>query len=129
MIRSAAPDVIIVDEQCVRADVLDEAKKLFIPVITTNEKIMYGLPDRSKDSADKIIEDLSSGKEPGALILDFDLLGEVAPRLAMKMAPIRETKGIKSLPSDEELKILTASCVQCGACELVCPTICPLWKQ
>jgi acetyl-CoA decarbonylase/synthase complex subunit alpha len=126
MIRSAAPDVIVVDEQCVRADVLDEAKRLFIPVITTNEKIMYGLPNRSNDSADRIIEDLSSGKEAGALILDFDLLGEVAPRLAMKMAPIREAKGIKSLPSEEEMKTLTAACVQCGACEVVCPNNLPI---
>jgi len=126
MIRSGVPDVIVVDEQCVRADVLDEAQKLSIPVITTNEKIMYGLKNRSNDSAADIIEDLSSGKEPGALILNFDTLGEVAPELTMKMAKIREEKGIKALPSDEELQELSAKCVQCGACELDCPANLPI---
>ncbi len=121
MIRSGIPDVIVVDEQCVRADVLDEAKRLSIPVITTNEKIMYGLRNRSKDKADSIIEDLASGKEDGALILDLNLLGEVAPRLVLKVAPLRKEKGIKAFPTDEELIALAASCVQCGACEFVCP--------
>ncbi|WP_440952696.1 CO dehydrogenase/acetyl-CoA synthase complex subunit alpha [Methanococcoides sp. FTZ1] len=126
MIRSGVPDVVVVDEQCVRADVLREAKKLMIPVITTNEKIMYGLQDRSDDNVDDILEDLTSGKEPGVLMLDFDKLGELAPRLVQKMATIRDEKGIRGLPSDEELKELTARCVHCLACELACPTNLPI---
>ncbi|GFO96753.1 CO dehydrogenase/acetyl-CoA synthase complex subunit epsilon, partial [groundwater metagenome] len=41
-IRSGIPDVLVVDEQCVRADVLKEASKLKMPVIATNEKITLG---------------------------------------------------------------------------------------
>ncbi|WP_406661870.1 CO dehydrogenase/acetyl-CoA synthase complex subunit alpha [Methanolobus sp. ZRKC3] len=126
MIRSGVPDVVVVDEQCVRADVLREAQKLMIPVITTNEKIMYGLPDRSDDSVDDILNDLASGKEPGALMLDFDKLGELAPRLVQKMATIRDEKGIRGLPSDDEFKELTSRCVHCLACELACPINLPI---
>ncbi len=128
MIRSGIPDVIVVDEQCVRADVLQEASRLSIPVITTNDKIMYGLPNRSNDNVDDIIEDLTSGKEKGALVLDLDLLGELAPRLTLEMSPIRKEKGIKALPNEEELKVLIDKCVQCNACELVCPNNLPIMK-
>lgn len=128
MIRSGIPDVIIVDEQCVRADVLDEAKRLSIPVITTNEKIMYGLRNRSKDKIDDVIEDLASGKEPGALILDLYMLGELAPKLVLKVAPLRKEKGIKALPSEEELAALVKKCVYCGSCEFVCPNSLPIME-
>ncbi|MCG7852599.1 MAG: 4Fe-4S binding protein, partial [Methanosarcinaceae archaeon] len=91
-----------------------------------NDKIMYGLPNRSNDSVDDILEDLVSGKEAGALVLDFEKVGELAPRLALKMAPIRKEKGITALPSDEEFKELASKCVHCLACELDCPTNLPI---
>ncbi|MBW6518913.1 MAG: CO dehydrogenase/acetyl-CoA synthase complex subunit alpha [ANME-2 cluster archaeon] len=120
-IRSGIPDVIVVDEQCVRADVLREASKLHIPVIATNDKIMYGLPNRSKDEVDAIIQDLVSGDQPGALLFDYAKVGKLAPELALKMAPIRKEMGITALPDDEEFKKLTSSCSQCGACVIGCP--------
>lgn len=120
-IRSGIPDVIVVDEQCVRADVLREAGKLHIPVIATNDKIMYGLPNRSKDEVDAIIRDLVSGDQPGALLFDYAKVGELAPELALKMAPVRKEMGITALPDDEEFRKLTSSCSQCGACVIGCP--------
>ncbi|MBW6469995.1 MAG: CO dehydrogenase/acetyl-CoA synthase complex subunit alpha [Methanosarcinaceae archaeon] len=121
-IRSGIPDIIVVDEQCVRADVLKEARKLSIPVIATNEKIMYGLPERSGDSVDDIISDLVSEKEPGVLLLDYDKVGELAPRLVLEMSVIRKERGITAIPTDEEFKELTDRCIHCLACELACPT-------
>ncbi|MCD4806740.1 MAG: CO dehydrogenase/acetyl-CoA synthase complex subunit alpha [Methanococcoides sp.] len=125
-IRSGIPDVIIVDEQCIRADVLKEASKLMIPVITTNDKVMYGLKDRSNDSIEDILEDLTTGKEKGALMFDYVKLGELAPRLTMMMSEIRKQKGIKGLPTDEELKELADSCVHCLKCEVACPNSLPI---
>ncbi|MCK5660458.1 MAG: CO dehydrogenase/acetyl-CoA synthase complex subunit epsilon [Methanosarcinales archaeon] len=120
-IRSGIPDVIVVDEQCVRADVLKEASKLNIPVFTTNEKIMYGLKDRSDDPVDEIIEDLSTFKEQGVLMLDYDKLGEIVVKTALKVAPVRKEKGFTAIPTDEEFKTLTAACVMCKECVKACP--------
>lgn len=120
-IRSGIPDVIVVDEQCVRADILKEASKLNIPVFTTNEKIMYGLKDRSNDPVDDIIEDLSTFKEQGALMLDYDKLGEVVVKTALKVAPVRKEKGFTAIPTDEEFKTLTSACVMCQECVKACP--------
>ncbi|MDO9517244.1 MAG: CO dehydrogenase/acetyl-CoA synthase complex subunit alpha, partial [Methanosarcinaceae archaeon] len=121
-IRSGIPDIIVVDEQCVRADILKEARKLSIPVIATNEKIMYGLSERSGDSVDDILKDLVSEKEPGVLLLDYDKVGELAPRLVLEMSVIRKERGITAIPTDDEFKELTDRCIHCLACELACPT-------
>ncbi|NJD78579.1 MAG: CO dehydrogenase/acetyl-CoA synthase complex subunit epsilon [Candidatus Methanoperedens sp.] len=125
-IRSGIPDVLVTDEQCVRADILREAKKLQIPVIATNEKITYGLPDRSNDPVDAIVEDLASGKNEGALILDLEKVGEVVPKLAMKIGPIRKAKGITALPDDEEFKKLVSKCTKCLQCTRDCPQSLPI---
>ena len=70
---------------------------------------------------DAIIEDLKSGKIPGCVMLDYEKLGELVPRLAMEMAPIREAEGITAIPTDEEMAALVAKCVECGECVLACP--------
>ena len=120
-IRSGIPDLIIVDEQCIRADMMQETSKLHIPVIATNDKVMYGLPDRSNDDIDDIISDLVSGDQPGVVMFDYEKVGELAPKLVMKMAPIRKEKGITALPDDDEFKKLASSCTMCGACVIGCP--------
>ncbi|AEH60993.1 CO dehydrogenase/acetyl-CoA synthase complex, epsilon subunit [Methanosalsum zhilinae DSM 4017] len=125
-IRSGVPDVIVVDEQCVRADVLREAKELSMPVIATNEKIMYGLKDRTNDDVEDIVSDLVSGKEAGALILDFDKVGEIAVRVAREIAPVRKDKGLTAIPSDTEFQELVNRCIHCQLCENACPVNLPI---
>ncbi|HHV24561.1 MAG TPA: CO dehydrogenase/acetyl-CoA synthase complex subunit epsilon [Methanosarcina sp.] len=119
VVRSGIPDVIVIDEQCVRADLVEEGQKLKIPVIASNEKVMYGLPDRTNDDVDAIVEDIKTGKIPGCVMLDYDKLGELVPRIAMEMAPLRE--GISAIPTDEEMTKLVAKCVACGECAIACP--------
>ncbi|MDD3317335.1 MAG: CO dehydrogenase/acetyl-CoA synthase complex subunit alpha [Methanosarcina sp.] len=121
IVRSGIPDVIVLDEQCVRADLVEEGKKLKIPIIASNEKIMYGLDDRTNDDVDAIVEDLVSGKIPGCVMLDYEKLGELVPKVALKMAPIREAEGLSAIPTDEEMKALVSKCAECGECALACP--------
>lgn len=117
-VRSGVADVIVVDEQCVRADTLEEAEKLKIPVIATNNKICYGLEDRTHDTAGEIIKDLSNGAR-GALILDPKKAGEVAVEVALKLAP--ERAKIKALPDRGEVIQLAKTCAQCDDCRRNCP--------
>ncbi|OYT63315.1 CO dehydrogenase/acetyl-CoA synthase complex subunit epsilon [Methanosarcinales archaeon ex4572_44] len=124
-VRSGVADVIMVDEQCIRADILEQAEKIHAPLIATNDKAMHGLVDRTKDSADDIITILVSGKEPGVVILDPVKAGEVAVRLVQIMHEKR--KGLVHLPTDEEFAEYVAMCQNCDAnCVIACPQGLPI---
>ena len=118
-IRSGVPDLIVLDEQCVRADAFDEAQNIKTPVIVTSEKNCMGLPNRTNDPADVIVEDLVTGKTPGALILDPEKVGEVATEVALRVAPLR--KRFKVLPETDEVIQMAKQCNQCNACRKACP--------
>jgi acetyl-CoA decarbonylase/synthase complex subunit alpha len=123
-IRSGVPDLIVIDEQCIRADTLYEAEKIHTPVLATSEKNCCGLPDRTYDPADEIVDDIVKGRINGALILDPVKAGEVAVRTAMAVAPTR--KKYKNLPSPEEIVKLAKKCTQCALCRRACPNDLPI---
>jgi len=123
-VRSGIPDVIVVDEQCIRTNLIMEAMKIGAPFIAASEKCCHGLPDRTHDDPDAIVEDLVSGKAPGALILDPDKVGEVAVRVAMEIAPKRRKSGI--LPSREEVVEWAKRCRRCLECRRACPNDLPI---
>jgi len=118
-IRSGIADVIVVDEQCIRTDVLIQAKKVKAPLIAASEKNCLGLPNRTSDDPKKIISDLVEGKKPGALILDPKKVGEVAVETVLKIAPKR--KKFKVIPEVEEIVRLAKKCTQCDDCRRACP--------
>ena len=118
-IRSGVPDVIVVDEQCIRADALVEAQKIKAPVIAASEKNCLGLPDRTSDPPDKIVEDLVSGKDSGALILDPLKVGEVAVKTVLRVAPQR--KKFKVIPNTEDVVEGAKRCRKCNECRRACP--------
>jgi acetyl-CoA decarbonylase/synthase complex subunit alpha len=118
-VRYGIADVIVLDEQCVRVDLLEEAKKVKTPVITTSEQNCQGLEDRTDDSVEDIVNDLVEGKAPGAYISDPEKVGAVAVEVARRIAPLREN--IKAIPDVEELVTQASRCVACDACQRVCP--------
>jgi acetyl-CoA decarbonylase/synthase complex subunit alpha len=123
-IRSGVPDVVVLDEQCIRTDALYEAQNVKAIVITASEKNCMGLPNRTNDPADAIVEDLLSGKIPGALILDPEKVGEVAVKAALKIAPMR--KKFKAIPEVDDVIQKAKECKQCSDCRRACPQDLPI---
>ncbi|MFW9975032.1 MAG: CO dehydrogenase/acetyl-CoA synthase complex subunit alpha, partial [Candidatus Thorarchaeota archaeon] len=118
-IRSGKADVIVVDEQCVRTDVVREAKKVKAPVISTSDKAVMGLPDRSDDDPDSIVEELVSGKIPGAYIPNHRIVGEVATKVALAVKPKR--RKMKFFPSKKQIQKMAEECKKCSECIRACP--------
>jgi acetyl-CoA decarbonylase/synthase complex subunit alpha len=117
-IRSGIPDLVVVDEQCLRTDIVSEAKSIGIPVIATSEKSCLGLPDRTYDDPDSVVSDLVSGKVDGVLILDTERVGEVTVKTVLKMSEKRAGEKSYNIP---ELSELASNCRTCGECIRACP--------
>jgi acetyl-CoA decarbonylase/synthase complex subunit alpha len=118
-VRGGYADVVVLDEQCVRTDMFNEAERVKAPVIAASEKNCMGFKDRTNDPADEIVADLVGGKVPGVLILDPEKVGEVAVKVAKQVAPIR--KKMKVLPEINEIVELAKTCRQCNICQRSCP--------
>ncbi|MBP2047045.1 CO dehydrogenase/acetyl-CoA synthase complex subunit alpha, partial [Methanobacterium aggregans] len=123
-VRSGVADVVVVDEQCVRTDVLEEARKNKAVVIATTDKICIGLPDKTNEDPDKIVSELLNDEIEGALILNPDKVGEVAVKAARKLSG--ERKNLKMLPDMEEVVEYAKECTECGWCDRVCPNSLPM---
>jgi acetyl-CoA decarbonylase/synthase complex subunit alpha len=118
------PDVIVVDEQCIRTDTLAEAEKIHAPLIATSEKNCLGLPDMTDEPADAIVAAFESGRLTGALILDPEKVGEVASRVVLAIAPKRKKHG--GLPTKHQLAELAKKCTLCMLCRRACPNDLPV---
>ena len=116
-IRAGIPDLIVVDEQCLRTDVLEEARKLGIPVLATSEKSCLGLPDRTSEDADAIVNDLVTGSADGALVIEPRKVGEISVRTAIG---VRKRRGEKTFDLGE-LSELAKKCRNCLECVRACP--------
>jgi len=125
-IRSGIADVIVVDEQCIRTDVLIEAQKTMTPVIATSEKNCLGLPNRTSDPVDQIVSDLVEGRIQGALIFDPQKVGEVAVKASMLLAPKRMK--FKVIPDSPSIIEGAKKCARCHhtPCRRACPNDLPI---
>jgi anaerobic carbon-monoxide dehydrogenase, CODH/ACS complex subunit alpha len=121
MVRSGVMDCIMVDEQCVFCDVLEDASKRKIPLIATTDKIMLGLPDRTNDPVDQIVDDLVNFKMPGVAVLDPKKAGEVGIRTAIAVKPKRAEAKTQNLITDAQFKEYLEKCTGCNQCAFVCP--------
>jgi len=114
-VRSGIADLIVIDEQCIRLDTIENATKLGTPVISTSDKSVGGLPERTKAPVDEIVKELVSGKIPGCYISDLEKVGEVATKAAVAIKRVGKKKDLGN--PFEKLK----ECVLCGLCTQACP--------
>lgn len=121
VIRAGLPDVVVSDEQCIRADLLDVCSKMGIPLIATSDAAARGLPDVSDWDVKDIVEALVSGKLKGVFLPVPEKVGEVAPLVAKAIFDRNRDRKYKFFASDEELKAEIAKCTQCMSCVFTCP--------
>jgi len=121
MVRAGIMDAVMVDEQCVWCDVVRDCQPRKIPVIATNDKIMYGLVDRTNDPVDEIVSDLVEFRVAGVVVLDPVKAGEVAVKTALQVKPKRADIKSKIVLTEEEFKTWVETCTRCRQCTYVCP--------
>lgn len=117
-VKTGLADVIVTDEQCVRTDIPEEARKVGSALIAVSDKICYNLEDATEKPVEEIVKDMvENGKY--VLILDPEKAGEVAAKVAIELAPRRRKELIKPSEAIEHAK----RCRECGMCEQVCPNL------
>lgn len=122
-IKAGIPDLIVVDEQCIRTDVMVQAKAIGVPVLAASEKSCLGLPDRTHDPVNEVINDLVSGKTPGALIIEPRKVGEIATKTAIA---VRKKRGPNKLDDLGDMSEIAESCRTCIECVRACPNNLPV---
>ncbi len=117
-VRSGIADVMILDQECVRGDIVDEATSVGTKIIATSDQICAGLPDFTDKTTEEIVKTLLTTDTTAVLIRDPVKVGEVAVRVAIEIAPQR--KASKGLNDEEILETLT-KCTFCEDCTTSCP--------
>ncbi|MCP8308763.1 MAG: CO dehydrogenase/acetyl-CoA synthase complex subunit epsilon [archaeon] len=122
-VRSGVADVMVLDQECIRTDIIDEAKKVGTRVITTIDQVCAGLPDMTKSPVESIIKELVSGNTPAILIHDPVKAGEVAVKVALGIAPSRRASIILN---EQEILDTALRCKNCERCRRNCPIDLPI---
>jgi len=117
-VKSGVADVMIVDQECVRADIVNEAEKVGTRVITTIDQICAGLPDMTSLPVESVVERLTSGKEHGVLVRDPAKVAQIAVKTALSIAPGRRKEAVSK---DEQVLAAAAKCTLCHDCRRACP--------
>lgn len=120
VIRAGLPDIVVSDEQCIRADLLEACKAMGIPLIATSDAAVRGLPQVNEWDVDKIADALATGKLAGVFLTDPVKIGEVAVRVARAVFE-KKKKGELFFESEQEFMDEIAKCTQCMNCVFTCP--------
>jgi acetyl-CoA decarbonylase/synthase complex subunit alpha len=123
-VRTGIADVIVTDEQCIRTDIADEARKVGSVVVASSDKACRGLDEMSNKPTDEVVQAMvETGQH--ALILDHAKAAEVAVKAALQIAA-RRKKEKRAVIEKAQAQELAKACKACGSCDQVCPNLLPI---
>ncbi|MDY7031787.1 MAG: hypothetical protein SVY10_07750 [Thermodesulfobacteriota bacterium] len=117
LLRLGIVDVLVVSDSCCKSNMLEEAAKTDTRIIATNFKQSFGLTERSFDSVDDIVKDLTEDLK-AVLVFDKDKAGEIAAKAVQKVKGKRKKS---YLLSANQVKEQASKCDGCDACFRACP--------
>jgi acetyl-CoA decarbonylase/synthase complex subunit alpha len=117
-VKSGIADVAIIDQECVRADIVSEANKKGTRVIATSDQICAGLPDFTSTVPETTTGKLIRGDLMSVLVRDPAKVAQVAVKTAMAISAARRRQIISH---DEEILAKAEKCSNCQECRRACP--------
>ncbi|MEW6033998.1 MAG: 4Fe-4S dicluster domain-containing protein, partial [Chloroflexota bacterium] len=116
MVRYGISDILVASTACVNWDFLPDARLAGTKVIWTSKERNLGLPDRTDDPVDRIVNDIAEGA-PGAWVRDVEKAAEVAVGLLPKVK-----RDGRKLLSEDDAKRQSKKCkANCDLCLNACP--------
>ena len=109
VIKSGIADMVILDTQCIRADVVEDARKVDSIIIATTQETALGLKDLTGKSPDEASEYIT--RNGTGIILDKKKAAEAALNAAVRSqgSGIRSRKEVEKMRSlEDEQKLLTS---------------------
>lgn len=125
-VRSGRADVIVIDQQCVRLDLLSESEKAGAFFIATSSQSCSGLKDETHRDPAALASELINGGVRAVFVSDPEKAASLAITLARACSPDRR-KGIKSKRKGD-IRKMAVDCNNCGLCTRHCPVNLPVSK-
>ncbi len=113
LLRLGYPDVVLIDDTCISANIIKEASKSSSIVISLTDSTTFLLPPADDSNIDSIV------KSGGCICLDYSKAARLAVMLSIRTHGRRVISTSKKI--DTELKRIVEKCDLCGKCVEACP--------
>jgi len=121
-IRSGRADVVVVDQQCVRVDLLSETLRTGAFFIATSDQSCAGLPDETCRDPEELASEIIGRPVRAVFISDPDRASGLAVAIARRYGRVAHP------PDNEEIWKNAWPCNNCGLCTIHCPISLPVAK-